>query len=113
MSTCLYSPVLYALALERMFPEQRVAGGRLYYCTSAGEYKQVDIQLDDYARNAAGEVVAIVKDAIEKGFLPAAPNERACEYCDYRPVCGPHEEQRTQKKARDRLVQLRRLREMP
>jgi len=106
-------PVLYALALERMFPEHRVAGGRLYYCTSSGEYKQVDIQLDQYARNAAAEVVTIISDAIAKGFLPAAPAERACEYCDYRPVCGPHEEQRTAKKSRDRLVQLRRLREMP
>lgn len=106
-------PVLYALALERMFPEHRVSGGRLYYCTSAGEYKQVDIKLDDYARRAAGEVVAIVGESIAKGFLPAAPNDGACEYCDYRPVCGPHEEQRTAKKARERLVQLRRLREMP
>jgi len=106
-------PVLYALALEKMFPEQRVAGGRLYYCTSAGEYKQVDITLDDYARRAAADVVTIVSEAVEKGFLPAAPNQGACQYCDYRPVCGPHEEQRTAKKARERLTQLRRLREMP
>lgn len=106
-------PVLYALALEQFFPGTAVAGGRLYYCTSAGEYAEVTIPLDDYARRAAGEVIGIVGEAIAGGFLPAAPADGACEYCDYRVVCGPHEEQRTRTKAKERLVRLRTLRGMP
>ncbi|MBI2388794.1 MAG: PD-(D/E)XK nuclease family protein [Deltaproteobacteria bacterium] len=106
-------PVLYALALERLFPDARVAGGRLYFCTSAGQYKEVVIPLDDYARGAAGDVLGIVSASIESGFLPAAPGKGACEWCDYRAVCGPNEEQRARKKAPERLVPLERLREMP
>lgn len=106
-------PVLYAMALERLFQETKVEGGRLYYCTHAGDYTDVTITLDNYARNAIGEVVTIVNEAITTGFIPAAPSPGACEYCDYRTVCGPNEEQRVSKKARDRLVPLQRLRSMP
>lgn len=106
-------PVLYALALEKLFPEARVDGGRLYYCTSAGGYTEVSIQLDDYARRAVQEVTAVVTDALQRGFVPAAPAKGACQYCDYRPVCGPDEEQRVARKQKDPLVALRKLREMP
>lgn len=106
-------PVLYALALERLFPDAKIDGGRLYYCTSAGEYSEVTIPLDAFSRKAADDALGIVTESIASGFLPAAPAEGACEYCDYRAVCGPNEEQRTSKKPKDRLVQLRRLREMP
>ncbi|TMA19009.1 MAG: PD-(D/E)XK nuclease family protein, partial [Deltaproteobacteria bacterium] len=30
-------PALYALAIEKLFPERRVVGGRLYYCTYVGK----------------------------------------------------------------------------
>ncbi|MGZ3418108.1 MAG: PD-(D/E)XK nuclease family protein [Polyangiales bacterium] len=106
-------PVLYALALEQMFKPTKVDGGRLYYCTSAGDYEEVVIPLDDYARTAASEVVGIVGEAIQTGFLPAAPEDGACTYCDYQIVCGPHEEQRIKLKAKDRLGRLRTLRSMP
>ena len=36
--------------------------------------------------------------------LRAAPAERACTWCDFRPVCGPREEERITRKAADRLV---------
>lgn len=106
-------PVLYALALEQLFPGAAVQGGRLYYCTSAGEYTEVNIPLDDYARKALTDVVAIVTDSVQTGFVPAAPTKGACEYCDYKSVCGPDEEQRVARKQRDKLAQLRKLREMP
>lgn len=106
-------PVLYALALEQMFPDAKVTGGLLYYCTSAGGYAEASIPLDGFARQAATDALGVVGEALSKGFLPAAPASGACEYCDYRPVCGPHEEQRAARKPKDRLVQLRRLREMP
>ena len=39
-------------------------------------------------------MLTIVDRAVEQGFLPAAPAERACTWCDFRPVCGPREEER-------------------
>jgi CRISPR/Cas system-associated exonuclease Cas4 (RecB family) len=104
-------PVLYALTLEKLFPDQRVDSGRLYYCTSIGEFKEVVMPLDDEARAAAAEVAKTVGEALEKGFLPAAPGPRGCEWCDYRPVCGPYEELRTTKvKRQDKLLPLHALR---
>ena len=35
-----------------------------------------------------------VAGALSDGFLPAAPAEGDCEWCDYRRVCGPYEETR-------------------
>jgi CRISPR/Cas system-associated exonuclease Cas4 (RecB family) len=104
-------PVLYALTLEKLFPGERVDSGRLYYCTSIGEFKEVVIPLDDEARRAAGDVAKTVGDALEEGFLPAAPASRGCEWCDFRPVCGPYEELRTSKvKRQDKLAPLHQLR---
>jgi len=106
----LLQPVLYALALEKMFPDTRVEVGRLYYCTSAGGFEEVQIPLDAEARAAAQELADVVGGALTEGFLPAAPAPGACEYCEYRPVCGPYEETRLGKKSKDRLVPLERLR---
>jgi len=104
-------PVLYALTLEKLFPEQRIDSGRLYYCTSIGEFKEVTIPLDDEARDAAALVAKTVGEALDNGFLPAAPAPRGCEWCDYRPVCGPYEELRTSRiKRQDKLTALHALR---
>ena len=106
-------PVLYALALERVLPREPSTAGRLYYCTTVGEFTEVVVPLDDHAREAARLVAATVHGAIESGFLPAAPAKGECEYCDYLPVCGPNEEERTQKKNREALVPLEALRRAP
>jgi CRISPR/Cas system-associated exonuclease Cas4 (RecB family) len=105
-------PVLYALAVERLLGEP-VEAGRLYYCTADGGYTERVVPLDAASRAAAAEVTAIVGGALEAGFLPAAPREQACRWCDYRPVCGPWEEQRTRGKPADRIRDLLRLRELP
>ena len=55
---------------------------------------------------------AIIDRAVETGFLAAAPGERACTWCDFRPVCGPREEERTKRKSRERLADLEALRSM-
>lgn len=106
-------PVFYALALEKMFPDLKVHAGRLYYCTSAGGFESIPIELNEKARQCAAEVVSIVKDSLESGFLPAAPEAGACDMCDYACVCGPHEVQRTARKRQDALVKLSRLRSLP
>ena len=104
-------PVMYALALEKMFPGRKVASGRLHYCTSAGDFTSVEIPLDDAARESAHLVAKTVGDALAEGFLPAAPQEeKTCEWCDYLRVCGPGEARRVGRKPRDRLEPLVRLR---
>jgi len=59
------------------------------------------------------EALEIVDRAIELGFLPAAPGERACTWCDFLPVCGPDEHARVAHKMRDKLGDLEALRDMP
>jgi CRISPR/Cas system-associated exonuclease Cas4 (RecB family) len=106
-------PVLYALALEKLFPASKVELGRLYYCTSAGGFEDVAIPLDDDARAAAAQVAETIGGALAEGFLPAAPAPGACVHCEYRVVCGPYEETRSGKKSPERLVKLRLLRAVP
>lgn len=104
-------PVLYALALEQLFPGAHVASGRLDYCTSHGGFAHVEIALDDRAREAAALLAKTIGDAVETGFLPAYPaDERLCQRCDYLPVCGPHEWPRVAQKPKDRVEPLVRLR---
>jgi len=105
-------PILYALACERLL-EEPVHSGRLYYCTADGGYEERVVPLDDGSRRTATEVVAIVGRALADGFLPAMPAKDACVWCDYRPVCGPHEETRTARKPRERIKDLERLRSFP
>ena len=105
-------PVLYALACEKLLGDP-VESGCLYYCTADGDYKFVDVVLDDFARGYAGIMVEAVGQALEGGFMPAAPAHDACVWCDYLAVCGPNEERRVRVKPQQRLVGLKRLRELP
>jgi ATP-dependent helicase/nuclease subunit B len=110
-------PLLYALAAEQILQEP-IAAGRLYYCTAAGGYEEHIVVLDDAARRTVADFARILEAALSQGFLPAAPAERECEYCDYRRVCGPYEASRVQRKletsgTRARLAELERLRGMP
>lgn len=99
-------PALYALAVESLLPGRPVVGGRLYYCTSTGDYTAVDVPLDAVTRDAVTTVVSAVDDALGRGLLPAAPAKDACKYCDYRPVCGPYEEIRVRTKRDARALPL-------
>jgi len=105
-------PVLYALAVEKLFPGATVESGRLYYCTSAGDFAEREVPLDAAARAAAGVVAKTVGEALDEPFLPAAPDKGACQWCDYRPVCGPYEELRTSRKYSPPLQPLKALREL-
>ena len=105
-------PVLYSLAAELAL-DAPVTSGRLFYCTAPGGFTDHEIPITEANRRAGLEALEIVDRAIELGFLPAAPAPRACGWCDFRPVCGPHEEQRVAVKPADRLGDLEALREMP
>jgi ATP-dependent helicase/nuclease subunit B len=106
-------PVLYALTVEKLFPNNAVESGRLYYCTAAGNFAEYEVDLNDAARVAAEELARALRAALEEPFLPAAPDEGACRWCDYRPVCGPYEEQRVSRKHQPGLAALKKLRELP
>jgi CRISPR/Cas system-associated exonuclease Cas4 (RecB family) len=104
-------PILYSVAIAEGLGVE-VAEGRLFYCTTAGGFSEHAIPIDDYARNQGLQVLEIVDRAIEQGFLVAAPAARACTWCDFRPVCGPREEERVRRKSKDRLEDLTALRSM-
>ncbi len=104
-------PVLYSVAVAQGLGEA-VSSGRLYYCTTAGGFGERDIEINDYTRRQGLDVLTIVDRAVEQAFLPAAPSERACTWCDFRAACGPREEERVSHKAKDRLGDLAALRSM-
>jgi len=108
-------PLLYALAAEKLFPGDEVTEGRLSYCTAAGGFELRSVALDATARESARALAAALDAALREGFLPAYPAKRACDFCDYRVVCGRYEELRTERKPEGpgALAALRKLREMP
>lgn len=109
-------PVLYGLVLERLFPGVKVDGGRLFYMTQVGGFAERHVPLDSRAREAFGTVARTIRQALETGFFPAAPDERQCQWCSFRAVCGPEEERRvvaTRKHLKPELAELRRLRDQP
>ena len=108
----LIQPVLYSLAVERL-RKQSVAEARLWYCTATGGYSERVVPINDGTRGCGSEVLHIINHAIEEGFLPPAPKERACRWCDFRAVCGPYEEIRVTRKDQKLLAALFHLREMP
>lgn len=105
-------PVLYSLAVEAGVPG-RVGSGRLFYCTAAGGFADHEIPINEQTRQAGLEALEIVDRAIELGFLPAAPNRGACTWCDFRAVCGPHEEVRVSHKMPEKLADVTALRDRP
>jgi ATP-dependent helicase/DNAse subunit B len=104
-------PVLYSVAVEQGLGKKAVAG-RLFYCTTAGGFIEHEIPVNDYTRGQGLQALTIIDRAVEQGFLVAAPAERACTWCDFRPVCGPREEERTKRKPADKLADLEALRSM-
>jgi hypothetical protein len=105
-------PVLYSLVVEQV-TGKKVVESRLSFCTSAGGYKEQPATLDAASRRIGIEALEIVDRAIEHGNLAAAPAEGACAWCDFRPVCGPNEEERVSRKPKERLSDLIELRRRP
>jgi CRISPR/Cas system-associated exonuclease Cas4 (RecB family) len=104
--------VLYSLAVERI-RKQSVSEARLWYCTSTGGYGERIVPIRDSTRSCGSEVLKIIDHAVEAGFLPPAPREGACNWCDFRVVCGPYEEFRVTRKDQKSLTALFHLRDMP
>jgi len=105
-------PLLYALSAEAILGGT-VESAQLSYCTQRGNYQRVEIPVTPDTRNRIARVLNIIATSIDEGFLPAAPHKDACAQCDYRCVCGPHEELRIRRKKGDQLDALVDLRNMP
>lgn len=105
-------PLLYALAAEHHL-DGVVEAGRLFYCTRRGEYETREVALNADTRQKASQVLGFIDKAVADGFLPAAPREKACAWCDFRTVCGPYEELRVRGKDRRGLADLQKLRGAP
>ncbi|MBI1735748.1 MAG: exodeoxyribonuclease V subunit gamma [Candidatus Rokubacteria bacterium] len=105
-------PVLYGLAMEQVLGA-RVVESRLFYCTRTGRFSEAVVPLTNDARSRGLAVLGVIDRAIAAGFLPPAPRRRACGICDFRAVCGPHEETRLTKKDPARIEELRDLRDWP
>jgi len=105
-------PLLYALASEKLL-DGEIDSGRLYYCTADGGYEERIVRLDEENRNILGSVLSNIRQSLIDGFLPAAPDKDACKWCDFLAVCGSFEESRVKLKPRDRLVQIKALRNLP
>src|SRR5204862_4796111 len=105
-------PVLYSMVVEQALAKP-VTSGRLFYCTAPGGFADHEIPLNEANRRLGLEALEIIDRAVELGFLPPAPAERACAWCDFRVVCGPHEAERGRLKSADKLGDLDHLRQMP
>ena len=79
-------------------PGRRGGVGPALLLHRGGRLRGAQVALDDAARAAARAVAETVGAALDEPFLPAAPEKDACRWCDYRPVCGPYEEQRVARK---------------
>jgi hypothetical protein len=104
-------PVLYSVAVERGLGK-KVVDGRLFYCTTVGGFAEHTIAVNDYSERQALQVLEIIDRAVEHGFLVAAPAERACTWCDFRPVCGPREEDRVKRTNKAQIPDLEALRSL-
>jgi len=106
-------PTLYSLVLEQLFPEHEVAGGNAFYCTTKGQFVRNEVALAEPARTAAAAVHRTIRAAFQEGFFPAAPAEKACDFCEFRRICGPYERERVERKAPAPLEPLLKLRALP
>jgi ATP-dependent helicase/nuclease subunit B len=105
-------PVLYSLAVEalRRVP---VKEARLSFCSAMGGYTERTVVVNNPSRQLAANVLRTIDDAIGDGFLPAAPRQDACKWCEFLPLCGPHEQIRVGRKDQKPLERVLNIRGMP
>ncbi|MBZ0113931.1 MAG: PD-(D/E)XK nuclease family protein, partial [Thermoanaerobaculia bacterium] len=102
-------PLIYALAAQEVLGGSSQSG-RLYYSSRRGGYETREVPVSPYHEKYLEDVLTAVDEAVGAGFLPAAPRAKACDYCDFRPICGPYEELRTGRKRREPLAVLDKVR---
>jgi CRISPR/Cas system-associated exonuclease Cas4 (RecB family) len=105
-------PVLYGMAVEAALGRP-VSEARLFFCTPEGGFTERPVPMNQGNRQRGLDVLATIDRAIESAFLPPAPREKACVWCDFLDVCGPYEERRFQLKDLVPLKNLLTLRAQP
>ncbi len=96
--------------MEKHF-SQPVKLSRLHFCTQRGGYSTQDVPVQPASIQNLQNALHLIDETIEEGLLPAAPREGECRWCDFQPVCGPREEERTKRKpAIPQLTNLRSIR---
>jgi len=108
----LLQPLAYAMAAETLLGASAEVS-RLSYCTERSGYQEIRFDITPRHRAFFTHAMSLIDGAIDRGFLPAAPQSGACAMCDYLPVCGPNEERRTARKRREPLEALQDLRNIP
>ena len=103
---------VYSLAATRML-DAPVVEARLSYCTARGGFVDRVVPVNEWTLLQAQQVLQRIDRAVQDGHLMPAPKRDACRWCDFRTVCGPHEEVRTARKDPALLEELRDLREQP
>jgi RecB family exonuclease len=90
-------PIVYSLVAERLLGKP-VSLARLWFATSAGGFSEHPVSLRDEHLRSGIEVLEIIDRAVERGTMPQSPRQGACGWCDFRAICGPHEEVRARRK---------------
>ncbi len=105
-------PIVYGLAAEQLLDEE-VEYGQLFYCTRRGGYQRRIVSIHSGTCAKLKQVLETIDRNMEQGFLPAAPRQDACKFCDFQAVCGPYEQIRIRRKEQSRLADLSELRKLP
>jgi CRISPR/Cas system-associated exonuclease Cas4 (RecB family) len=105
-------PVLYSLAVEAATGRE-VEKARLFFCTTRGGFTERAVEMNEWSRMYGRRVLEIIDRAVERGTLPPSPKRGACSLCDFRIVCGPHEEMRARSKMHALVADLEALRDLP
>ncbi len=113
-------PVLYARAWEALDGEP-VASSRLYYATLRGAFQETAVNTGaPESREVFREFVAALDAAISEGQFAALPRRDrflACDWCDFRAICGPrpasHEHVKPSAAESGRLAALATIRALP
>jgi CRISPR/Cas system-associated exonuclease Cas4 (RecB family) len=87
--------------------------GRLDYCTTKGQFREVIVPLDEEGRRDIESLARVLSSCLDRGAFLASPREGVCGGCDYRSVCGPHEEVRIRRKSTVAIEDLIKLRGLP
>ncbi len=104
-------PLLYALVLEKMFPDHKTSGGRLHYCSSSADFAETWVSLTPQTKQSITLLKQAIDESFEQSMFVANPVQGRCRFCDYQAICGTQEEERTKhRRSSQDLPMLRQLR---
>lgn len=96
---------LYLWACRTLYPDLIPEQAVYEFITAKGGYGSTIFDAKDWSKveEPLKTLLTTVADAVEKGLFPAAA--KACQYCDFRLLCGPGVEKRGERKTEDPKVE--------